>query len=289
MTRRDEILTKISSVPALPAAATEAVALLEDPEAEIKSIARAIEHDPGLTANVLKRANSASMGMAGSVSSVQQAIVRLGAVEIVKMAVRDSLAPIMRQSAVGYQLQPGELWEHAVAVTVATEQIAIMRHIKVPPEASTAGLLIDVGKLVLGQFVELEIEPIRKLAFQQQLPFEVAERQVLGIDHAEVGAHLLDQWNLPAPIVEVVRWHHEPKHVSPDNALVADLVHVADQVITLSGLGCGEDGMRHHTDESSMSRFKLRPSEIEILLSRSMEAFNAIRSQYGQVGEGVSQ
>ena len=243
MTRRDEILTKISSVPALPAAVTEAITLLEDPETPIKTIARAIEHDPGLTANVLKRANSASMGMARTVSSVQQAIVRLGAIEIVKMAIHDSVAPIMRQPTLGYQLRSGELWEHAVAVMVATEQIAIMKKIETPSDASTAGLLIDVGKLVLGQFVELEIEPIRDLAFQQHLSFEEAEREALGIDHAEVGAHLLDQWNLPDAIVDVVRWHHEPTRVSPDHRLVADLVHAADQIITISGIGGGDDGL----------------------------------------------
>ena len=289
MTRRDEIIAKTSSVPALPAAVAEAITLLEDPETPIKVIARAIENDPGLTANVLKRANSSFMGMARKVSSVQQAIVRLGVAEIIKMAIRDSMAPIMQGSAQGYQLRPGELWEHAVAVAVATEQVALLRNIKPPPEAHTAGLLADVGKLVLGQFVELEIEPIRQLAFEEQLSFEEAERQALGIDHAEVGALLLDQWNLPSSIVEAVRWHHEPRHVSPAHALLVDLVHTADLIVTLSGIGAGEDGLQHHSDESTMSRFKLRPSEIEVLLSRSMEVFQDVQSQYSHTSERVLQ
>jgi len=280
MTRRDNIFTKIKSVPVLPAAAVETVALLENPKSNMKDIARSIEHDPGLTANVLKLANSAMMGMSGSISSIHQAIVRIGTAEVVRLVVSGSLAPIMRISAHGYDLDPGALWEHAVAVAVTTEEIVRLRKLNAPPHTFTAGLLIDIGKLVLDQFVDVEIESIRSLAFEQHMSFEQAEQQVLGIDHAEVGACLLDHWHVPSSIVEIVRWHHEPQNVSGDQSLVADLVHTADQLMTMCGIGGGVDGMNYHTCGSSLSRFNLRESEVEFLMSRSIEVFHQVKSRY---------
>ncbi len=276
MSRREEILADVRSTLALPTAAIETLTLLQDPSADIHDIARSIEHDPGLTANVLKLANSSFFGMAHSVGSVQQAIVRLGTAEIVQMVTSLSLAPIKERSVPGYDLMPGALWEHAIAVAVTADQIAHLRSVKPSAHTFTAGMLIDVGKLVLDQAVGAEIEPIRRLAFGQQMSFEQAERTVLGIDHAEVGAHLLEHWKVPGSLVEVVRWHHEPQNVSGNRDLV-DLVHTADQLVTLCGVGCGADGLNYRVSEPSVSRFNLKHSEIEWLLAQSMDVFNELR------------
>ena len=280
MSLRDRILAKLRTVPALPAAAIETVQLLQDPDSDIKDIARSIEHDPGLTANVLKLANSAYIGMSKSVGTIQQAVVRIGTAEIVKMIVGLSFSPIASRPVRGYDLPPGALWEHSVAVAVASEQIVRLREINPPPHTFTPGLLIDVGKLVLGNFVEVDITSIQKLAFDQQASFEKAERQVLGIDHAEVGARLLEHWNLPEALVEVVRWHHDPSNVSEEQALVTDLVHTADQLMTLCGIGCGADGSNYAMCDTAVSRFSLSDDEVELVLSRSMEVFDKVRLKY---------
>lgn len=107
---------------------------------------------------------------------------------------------------------------------------------KIPSYTFTAGLLHDIGKIVLGTFGEIDPQPIIEMAEETQISLVSAEQLFLGIDHAEVGARLLEVWNLPAYLSEVVRWHHDPQK-DPGQAVVAGLVHVADALCIDAGIG----------------------------------------------------
>ena len=224
MNHRDEILGKVSTVRSLPAAALEAVELLQDPEVPVMRVAKIIEFDPGLTANILRLVNSAYFGFHREVNSVRDAIVRLGTKQVTRTIMASAAGSVIRSAVKGYDLPAGQLWEHSVAVAIASDQLASVLDLEAPDYTFTAALLHDVGKIVLGTFVQVDVSPIMKLAFEEHVPFEVAEQQVLGIDHAEVGAVLLDNWNLSAQIVEVCRWHHEPERIAeatPNRRVIA--------------------------------------------------------------------
>ena len=139
----------------------------------------------------------------------------------------------------GYDLPPGELWRHALAVTVAAEGLVKELKIEHADEIFTAALLHDIGKLVLGEFVADGVHKIEQ-ALSQGVAFETAEDMVLGTNHADLGARILKQWSLPAGIVNAVRWHHDPESAEQSDSML-DIVHVANGLCLEIGIGgtCG--------------------------------------------------
>lgn len=279
MNRREEVLSKVDTIPSLPAAAVEVARLIQDPEVDFAKVASAIEYDPGLTSNVLRLANSAYYGGARSVGSVKEAVVRLGARQIFQMVVASSVHPIVVRPVRGYDLSPGELWEHSVSVALGTEELASFCSVKPPAYAFTAALVHDVGKIVLGTFVEVDAGPIMELAYQEGLSFEVAEQQVLGIDHAEAGAALLESWSLPQSVVDVVRWHHQPEGFQGET-LLCDLVHAADQMSMVTGIGAGADGLNYRPSSEVIERLGLTTSAAESIMCRIVTSLNEVREVF---------
>jgi len=244
-------------------------------------VTRTIEIDPGLTANVLRLANSAYFGFSGSVGSLRDAIVRLGTEQVTRTVMASAAASLMRRTAVkGYDLPEGELWKHSIAVAVASDQLASVLELDVPGYVFTGALLHDVGKIVLGTFVDVDAAPIMELAFDEHVPFEEAERRVLGIDHAEVGAKLLDRWNLPAPIVNMSRWHHEPE-CSPGISPALDIVHIADALALTYGIGTGGgDGLNYRLSSKVFSRMQIDIHIMEETGCRVLEALSELRGMF---------
>jgi len=285
MSRREDILAKVRSIPALPTPATRMILLLRDPDVAISEIIRTIEYDPSLTSNVLRLANSVYFAGPRSISSLRDAIVRLGLNRIFQLVITSAIAPMARQAVNGYELPPGKLLEHSIAVAVGAEEIALQLQRKAPAATFTAGLLHDLGKIILGAFLEIDAAPIVDLAFREQISFEIAESRVLGIDHAETGAALLERWNLPASIVGVVRWHHQPESFEGE-PLVMDLVHAADHLSLESGVGTGIDGLHYHPSYDVMSRLRLKASVAERVLCKMMEGIGELRELLGVPAEG---
>jgi putative nucleotidyltransferase with HDIG domain len=256
MNRMSEIKERLRSIPSLPAAAIEAIRMAHDPDVDFNKLARTIEYDPGLTSNVLRLANSAYFGGMGRIKSMKDAIVRLGLKNVFQMIMASAVAPMVQKEVHGYDLKPGYLWSHSVAVAVGAREIAVCLKRNAPEYSFTAGLLHDIGKLVLGTFVEIDAAAIMQKAFDEGVSFEIAEKSVLGFDHAEIGAALLKQWNIPSEIVDVVRWHHDPEN-APNRDIVLDLVHVADAISMTTGLGTGLDGLNYRTSADVATRLDL--------------------------------
>ena len=276
MSHREQILSKVQSIGTIPAAATEVVRLVRDPDVTVVALTRAIELDPWLTSNVLRLANSAFFGTPRSAATVKEAIVRLGMNRVFQLVVASVVAPMEQQPVKGYDLPAGALWEHSVAVAVGTAELASALSMKAPDHAFTAGLLHDIGKVVLGTFLDVDAEPIMALAYEQAVSFEQAERQVLGIDHAEVGAVLLESWKLPPSIVSAVRCHHRPEDLSGADRVV-DLVHVADALALMTGLGAGSDGLNYRVSDSLPARLPVTTNIAESVTCRMLSALDDLR------------
>jgi len=286
MARRPEILAKVRSIGAMPAAAVEAIRLAQDPDVDIAKLTRAIEYDPGLTSNVLRLANSAFFGFRRAIASIREAIVRLGMIRIVSLVAASSFAPLARRRIRGYDLPPGQLWRHSVASAIGSLELAQALGLRAPDQVFTAALLHDIGKVALGTFVEVAAEPIMALAFRQKVAFDAAERQVLGIDHAELGAVLLEDWRLPPGIVEAVAWHHLPTRFEGKDRLVTDLVHVADQICLVGGIGAGADGSHYRPSEEAVSGLRVTTRVIETVTCRILSGLSELGDLLaGETGE----
>lgn len=286
MSRRDEILSKILTIESMPAVAAEAAGLLLDPKSDMSDIVQAIEYDPGLASNLLRMANSAYYAFREPIASIRDAIVRMGTNQIYRMIVSWGFSSMAQQSVPGYRLSAGKLWEHSIGVAVGAEQIASQLKPRATDHAFTAGLLHDVGKIVLGTFVEVDIDSILKTVDEEKVTFEVAEQQVLGIDHAETGATLLEHWNLPAAVVEAAQWHHQPE-ILTDESLVVDLVHVADTMCLMGGIGAGIDGNRYNTSPRIISRLNLSDIVTDKVISEILGKLDAVCGLFAANGRSI--
>jgi putative nucleotidyltransferase with HDIG domain len=287
MSRREEILSLVDTVPSLPAVVCQLQEYLNDPEVNFDQLARVITCDPGLTANVLQLANSAYFGWQGGIASVRDAISRLGTKRIFQMVLCMSVAPLVRKPIKGYDLDAGRLWEHSVAVGICAEKIAAKRRLEAEAHAFTAGLLHDVGKVLLGTFVDVDDEPIKELVELDHLTFNEAERMVLGVDHAEVGAHLLEKWNLPDAVAAATRWHHEPSRLEGSLRQLVDLVHVSDVICLDCGWGLGSDGLQYRLDEDAAGRLNLKSDDAEEAAAQVMIGLEELMAVFNPVQKGV--
>jgi len=273
---KDVVLASVDAFPAMSGTAAKALQLLQAPNADGADIEAVIKYDPGLTANVLRIANSAYFCGAMSIGSVRQAVVRLGWKRMSEVVIASTVNALMAGPVPGYDLPSGDLWRHAVASTVAADILAAEHHVKAPDELFTSALIHDVGKLVMGEFVKPFFDQFQMLA-ESGIPFDRAEREILGTDHAEVGAMILKQWGLPENIVGAVRWHHRPDAADQGGILV-DLVHLADMACMLLNIGIGKDGMRYQPSLRAVSRIGVETSRLQHLAEKiiaGLEGFGA--------------
>jgi putative nucleotidyltransferase with HDIG domain len=268
--QREAVLAQIRLVPPLPTVVLTIRRLLGESDVSFSELSRAIEGDPDLAAHVLRLANSAYFGFERAIGSVREAIVRLGTQRIYHLVIALSVAPLAQRPLAGYGLPAAALWEHSVATATGADGLAEVLQVPCPDHLLTAGLLHDVGKVVLAPFIEAEGTAVVQTALQQAASFDDAERQVLGADHAEVGALLLERWNLPPEIVAAVRWHHKPSQATEERT-VTDLVHVADTLSLEAGIGAGIDAPYYHTCAQSVANLQLTP-EVSANIGATMSA-----------------
>jgi putative nucleotidyltransferase with HDIG domain len=259
----------LKSFPSMPGAAVKLLALIDDPEISVDRIEKILRQDAGLTANLLKLANSAYFGIPSKIGSVRRAVLLLGLKRLIQMVIASCVSAIMDKPVPGYDLPPGELWRHSLAVTVAAEGLVKELKIEAAEEVFTAALLHDVGKLVLGEFVADDINKIDNL-LSPEVAFETAEDMVLGTNHADIGARILNQWSLPPGIVNAVRWHHDPDSADHSD-LMLDIVHVANVLCLMIGIGVGRDGLQHQPSAAVIDRLGLAPEHLEKVASQTLQ------------------
>ncbi|MDC0335790.1 HDOD domain-containing protein [Pseudodesulfovibrio sp.] len=262
MIRCEEILGRISAVVAIPSCTPKAIALLNDPDVSLDELARVIEHDPGLTANLLKIVNASFLSAGKPMLTVRDAIGNLGTVQVLQFVISTGVAPSYVRTIEGYDLAPSMHLQHSVAVALAAQELGRVLDLGAPDHVFTAGLLAGIGKNLLGAYVQINARPILDLAIKDGLTFYQAEEEVLGINHAEVGGLLLDSWGLPQEIVNVVRYHLNPDRFQGED-LVLDLVHIGNVLAKMIGVGLGVDGLNYTTSQAVVERLGLTPDILD--------------------------
>lgn len=279
MNERDRILSVLVDVPGLPAAATRILTLIQNENTSIAEIMAEVEYDPGLTADVLRLANSAYFAGPRKISSLRDAGVLFGLNRIMHLTLASAVFPLASKPIIGYDLPAGALLDHMIAVAIGAEELGKKLNLPAPAYTFTAGLLHDIGKIIMGTFAGVNVEAISEMATTQKIPFNIAEQHVLGIDHAEAGAALLKFWNFPQNIIDVVQWHHQPENF-PGDSLVVDLVHVADMLSVECGLGVGIDGLNYCPSPVVIERMRLDPASMEQISCIMLTELEKIRRQW---------
>lgn len=284
---RTEVLKKIAAFPELPALCGYVLRHCNDPNVDFAGIARELRYDPGITANILKLANSAYFGVVRRVDSVQTAISLLGLQRVSDMVISGVVADRMLESLSGYNLAGHELLNHSICVAVAAEEFCDFLAIKNTEAVFTCGLLHDIGKLIMDDFVIQEQQRLMKTASNEGCGFDGAEDLILGMNHAAAGAELLDSWSFPSALVEVVRWHHRPLQAEKSVQTVASLIHMSDMLAYAEGIGAGIDGFLYHVYEDSIAHQKLKKKDLEVVASRAFDKVRELNAVFAGERRGA--
>ncbi len=211
----------------LPDNVSRVLRMLEGQEATAAQLATVITRDQALTAQVLRVANSAALGYGPSCANVKDAVMRLGFKRLRTVVLGLGASGALRKRLRGYLLGAGELWRHSLAA--ASGALWLARSLGYPEveEAYIAGLLHDIGKLLLDQHVQDDYRRVVEMVSERGLYLWQVEEDLFGIDHAGAGGLMAEKWHFPVPLVDAIRYHHAPSLARTQQALAA-IVNVAN-------------------------------------------------------------
>lgn len=269
----EKILLSIKRLPPYPAVAQKVAMLLHDEDYSVAEVVNVIKYDQAIAANILKISNSAYFGVRQKIKSLHEAVVYLGQKNLFRALETAGARRIFSQSPAGYGMTPQELWKHSVSVALMSQILSRRIYERENPVLYTAALLHDVGKLVMGQYVQDCAQHIYAVMEREGCSFLEAEERIIGINHAELGGRIAMYWNFPPNIHDAIAYHHRPDLlVSEHNSLVA-FVYIADQFCLMMGIDGGLDGLAHRGLTSIMRRYHLKESDLEeslLILSEEM-------------------
>ena len=268
----ESIVEAVNDMPALPHVVLKVMELTDDPNSTAQDINAVLNQDQGMTAKVLRLANSAFYGFPRRIATVTDATLFLGFKTVRSIVMAASVSDILSKEMKGYALAPGELWRHSQCVAMAARQIARRNKSALVDVAYTAGLLHDIGKVILNDTVKDSYHEVVEMAAEQNIPFMDAENEVLGFNHAMIGSKLAEKWNLPPELVEAIAYHHNPEKAQVNKNITA-MVHVADAVCMAMGIGIGIDGMFYPFSEQALKLLELNESDLDAIISQLTDIF----------------
>lgn len=224
-----KLLVKREFLPSMPAVYFQILEALQSPDWPVERIARIVAMDPGLTTKILQLVNSAFFGFARNVSNADEAVMLLGLSTIRSLALTTRLFSAFEAKGLeGCSVE--QVWGHSMRVAQIAKKITELEggDERLTEQAFTAGLLHDVGKLILAENLGSRYFQLMARAQSEGRPLREVEQAELQATHAEVGAYLLDLWGLPAPLVETVAFHHEPDKGTESGFSALTAVHVAN-------------------------------------------------------------
>ncbi len=274
---RAEILKAVKDLPPMPKVLFKIQKLLLDPNSDAKQVAEYIETDQALAARVLKMANSPFYGMSGKVSSVQHAAVILGFKTLGELTTLAGFSDFMGKRLPGYNYNSDQLWKHSLAVALAARIIAEKINPKLTNEALTAGLIHDMGKIILDPYVLEHREVFDEFVEDENQTFMVAEKQVLGFDHAEIAFEICESWKFPAPLGQAIKYHHRPS--LSDGSEMAFILHLADYIAVLSGSGYDIDEILDIREEGTEGFLSVHQRDVKTIGRLIFESITKIEEE----------
>ena len=257
-----EKIQNIIHLPALPSIAMEVISIIEDPKTDAHTLSSLISKDQVLTSKVLKIANSPFYGYSKTISTLDFAIVVLG-LDTLKDAVLSVALVSQLSKNTSKNFDINSFWDHSIATSIIARELAKHLKLKTRAEAFIAGLIHDLGILILNQYFQNEFEEVVNVMKSENVLITVAEQKVFGVTHDEVGSWLAQRWNFPKILIEAMRFHHNPTHAVIAKHL-STVVHFAEVL-----------AQRVDTCEFPLEQgIKIYPTSIEIFKERDEEFLN---------------
>jgi putative nucleotidyltransferase with HDIG domain len=251
----EELAAAVGRLPTLPATVRAVMDACDGLETDARDVARLVLADQGLTANLLKLANSAAYGHRRRVTTVSDAVVIMGLSAVKSLAISSHTAQLLSRALRGYEMERGDLWRHSLSVAFIARRLAGAGE-AAAEEAFVAGLLHDVGKVVLSDSLGDAFDELTHAAQSARCPLSDSERDMLGFDHADLGARIAATWGFPERLVEVIGLHHRPEEAGTAADLAA-CVALADTVAHALAGGIDIDDIHHLVDPAHLDAVAL--------------------------------
>jgi HD-like signal output (HDOD) protein len=270
-------INSISSIATLPEVTTSIIRMVEDPKSTAQQLNKLVSNDPALVSRILKVVNSAFYGLPGQVASVERAIVMLGLNAIKNIAVAASMGQLFRGTKLCEGFTAKDLWTHCLGVAVASRDLARQNKLPIADEAFLAGMIHDIGLLVSLQVFPERLKMVCDQVRQSGREFCEIEREVIGVDHQQLGEALSKKWAFPKSCQLVAGTHHAATSATDSLALVT-VVGVADQIVAGSGIGF------------NLTRLRADPEMIEVAAKAGISAssIDSVRTKLPELMSAAS-
>lgn len=274
MLNLETLAFKVNELKTLPTMYMRIRNLVEDPDTSAEDVSDIIAQDPVIAAKILRIVNSAFYSFPSKIDDICQAVMIIGFSGIIELVFSLSVTYMFIKCGNDINLNRGEMWKHSLGCAVFAKTIGKYTQKLETEELFTAGLLHDIGKIIIDQYLPVSFAHIIEQTSQNsgRLSIMDAEKQHLGYSHAEVGALVAEKWRLPQSIVEGILYHHTfqssrkcPRHVAA--------VHIANSMV--KALSLGYSGYRRVPliDALSMEAIGLRPSLFEKVMEESLTEY----------------
>jgi putative nucleotidyltransferase with HDIG domain len=275
MKKIDTVIERIEQLTPFPQTGSKIIEISNNPNCSSADIVEVIKYDLGITANLLRKCNSAYFGHKKKVTSIKQAVSYLGIDQVVSLVVMGNSANNFNRGQKGYDLKEGELWRYSVSSAIIAQELAEKRNIGNLSLVFTSALLKDIGKLILHTYVNESFEDIMGLVQDQGLTFREAEEKVLGIDHAEIGARVAERWNFNPATINIIRYHHDPDKAPPMDPFIP-IIYLADSICMMIGIGVGSDGLAYRHYQDVVDRLGISDTDFQETIAAFLDKLSGV-------------
>lgn len=273
----DTLINKSLELVSPPATYAQLDALIQDDSASADDISQVINTDPALTTRLLKIVNSPYYGFPSQISTISRAITIVGTSELTQLVLATSVINAFRGIPEDL-IKMSDFWRHSIACAITASLIAKKCKIPAAEQFFIAGLLQNIGSLVIYQVIpELAKEAITSSLFGSET-LDESERRLIGFDHTEVGEALAKKWRLPAALTETIRHHHTPSQAELF-PIEAAIVHLADIMVTATGI-FGHSGDHHvpKLDPQAWAELKLDEQQLPDIMQQVTDKIDDLTS-----------
>ena len=268
------VLNEIKSLEPLPQVAMRVMQLARNEDVIPRELVAVIQTDAGITAKVLKLCNSAHFGFRREIASLSEAGNLLGVSTLVNLVLTSCASRYFRNYGSASRSNRMGRWEESVSNAIAASMVAGLSGVD-KPRAYTAGLLMNVGHLVMDRFAPDKIDDLRAVISEGATRIE-AEQEVIGMTHAEIGSRLAERWDFPELMVDTIRSHHEPGLAGLDQRLTA-CAHLGEMFTQAVDMGEGLEGMAYPLSHSALQLCGLDRDAFQVIEDRLRDEMSKAR------------
>jgi putative nucleotidyltransferase with HDIG domain len=273
-------LLATGSIPTLPTIALSIAAMVKNPAVNAADVSKMIEEDQALTATILRLVNSAFYGFPNQIKNINHAIVILGFNKVRSVVLSATIVRNLRANDPPFDV--AQLWEHSMTCAVASEVIGRVLRAKSADDAFVAGLLHDIGKVILANFFPAEFTRVLKTIKDERCLIKQAEEKTLGVHHGLYGKWLAEHWGFPEPLAEAVQFHHAPGSCRKHREL-ASIVHLGDILARGLGVGSGGDPGMPMVDETAWESLKLSEERLDRIVAETIDALTRAHAFFDMI------